>query len=587
MAPNSLGLGIVTAPVTWLFGPVASLNVIDVASPLLSALAMFWLLRRWLSWAPAAFAGGLFFGFSPFILVSLALAHPNFGLLAPVPLIVGCLDDLFLRRRRRPGTVGIVLGLLLVVEFSISVEILLLVALFTAVAAVVVVVRDLVEASPPDSGGRAPGRPRGGRGRCGGSRPPRLPTVVLLRRSRPPGGPGLARLTLRNGGQHAGAVRHGLHQCTVDRHHASLRRVSGARAAPALLSGFRRGRRRGRRPGGLGPGPADPLLRPHGSRGGGPLPRSGVRFLDALATVHPPARAEQRRPGEHQRHRRHVRRRRVRLRRRPRPDGPSQPVRRRWARLRPCRRRRRGRAGPGPGRRRTVAQPPHDGAGGGGAAVVHPGRTAPGGGHGGAPLSGRPRWDPVLDGLAGGGGHELLDGGRWWPRHQPVTRRARGTGLHRPVPGLGTPGSGARPHRRRHHGRPPCPGRLGGDHRGRARPARHAQLRPGPLRRLRRRPVHRRPGRSLRTCSRARGCGATSPAALRRCRWRPPPSTTAPVGRVRSPADRRWPPACCGPDDPSFRPGRREPHPSYWPVCSTSCCPSASGGTSGAPVPRR
>jgi hypothetical protein len=136
MAPNSLGLGIAAAPITWLFGPVASLNVIDLLSPPLSALAMFWLLRRWVSWAPAAFAGALFFGFSPFVLVSLALAHPNFGLLAPVPLIVGCFDDLFVRHRYRPIRVGISLGLLVAVEFFISVEVLSLLALFSLFAAV-------------------------------------------------------------------------------------------------------------------------------------------------------------------------------------------------------------------------------------------------------------------------------------------------------------------------------------------------------------------------------------------------------------------------------------------------------------------
>jgi hypothetical protein len=135
MVPNSLALGTVTAPVTWIFGPVASLNVIDVLSPPLSALAMFWLLRRWTSWAPAAFVGGLFFGFSPFVLVSLALAHPNFALMAGVPLIVGCVDELFVRRRRSPIRVGIVLGLLLVVQFFVSVEVLALVVLFAIFAA--------------------------------------------------------------------------------------------------------------------------------------------------------------------------------------------------------------------------------------------------------------------------------------------------------------------------------------------------------------------------------------------------------------------------------------------------------------------
>jgi hypothetical protein len=135
MAPNSLGLGVAAAPVTWLLGPVASLNLIDLVSPPLSALAMFWLLRRWVAWDPASFVGGLFFGFSPFALVSLALAHPNFGLLAPVPLIVGCLDDLFVRHRYRPLRVGIVLGLLVAVEFFISVEVLLLLSLFAVLVA--------------------------------------------------------------------------------------------------------------------------------------------------------------------------------------------------------------------------------------------------------------------------------------------------------------------------------------------------------------------------------------------------------------------------------------------------------------------
>ncbi len=134
MAPNSLGLGIASAPVTWLWGPVASLNLIDLLSPPLSALAMFWLLRRWVSWDGASFVGGLFFGFSPFVMVSLALAHPNFGMLAPVPLIVGCVDDLFVRHRHPPLRVGAALGLLVVVEFFVSVEVLTLLVLFAVLA---------------------------------------------------------------------------------------------------------------------------------------------------------------------------------------------------------------------------------------------------------------------------------------------------------------------------------------------------------------------------------------------------------------------------------------------------------------------
>ena len=67
------------APVTWLFGPVASLNVALTLGPALSALAMFVLLRRWVTWQPAAFVGGLLYGFSPFILVHLTDAHLMLG----------------------------------------------------------------------------------------------------------------------------------------------------------------------------------------------------------------------------------------------------------------------------------------------------------------------------------------------------------------------------------------------------------------------------------------------------------------------------------------------------------------------------
>ncbi len=99
---------------------------------------MYGLLTRWVPWRPAAFVGGLFFGFSPFVLVSLALGHPNFGLLAAVPLIIGCLEALFGRGRRSAVAVGVALGLLVTVQFFISVEVLLLLVLFSAVTAVLV-----------------------------------------------------------------------------------------------------------------------------------------------------------------------------------------------------------------------------------------------------------------------------------------------------------------------------------------------------------------------------------------------------------------------------------------------------------------
>lgn len=138
MAPNSLGLGTVLAPVTWLAGPVATMNVVDALGPPLSALAMAWLLGRWVRPAPAVL-GGLLYGFSPFVLTELALAHPNFGFAAIPPLVVGVLDDLVVGQGSAPRR-GVLLGLLVVAEFFVSVEVLALLALLAvpALAAAVV-----------------------------------------------------------------------------------------------------------------------------------------------------------------------------------------------------------------------------------------------------------------------------------------------------------------------------------------------------------------------------------------------------------------------------------------------------------------
>jgi hypothetical protein len=121
---SELAFGVVLTPVTWLFGPVATLNVALTLSPVLSALAMFVLLRRWVTWMPAAFVGGLFYGFSPLILVSLTDGHLMIGMAAVPPLVVACLDELLLRQRREPIGTGVVLGLLVTVQFFIGSEVL-------------------------------------------------------------------------------------------------------------------------------------------------------------------------------------------------------------------------------------------------------------------------------------------------------------------------------------------------------------------------------------------------------------------------------------------------------------------------------
>ena len=135
-----VGVGIVLAPITWAFGPVATLNVALTLSPFLSALAMYVLLRRWVGWGPAAWVGGLLYGFSPFILISLTDAHLMLGMAFVPPLFVLCLDELFVRQRWRPWVTGLALGVLALVQMSLGTEVLVIMALVAAFATVLVVV---------------------------------------------------------------------------------------------------------------------------------------------------------------------------------------------------------------------------------------------------------------------------------------------------------------------------------------------------------------------------------------------------------------------------------------------------------------
>jgi len=121
---SEVAIGVVLAPVTWIFGPIATLNVALTLSPFLSALAMFVLLRRWVRWQPAAFVGGLLYGFSPVILVNLVDAHLMVAMAVVPPLFVACLDELLIRQRRHPATVGVLLGLLVVLQFFLGTEML-------------------------------------------------------------------------------------------------------------------------------------------------------------------------------------------------------------------------------------------------------------------------------------------------------------------------------------------------------------------------------------------------------------------------------------------------------------------------------
>jgi hypothetical protein len=147
-----LALGLVLTPVTLALGPVAAMNVGLTLAPALSALTMAVLLRRWVRWAPAAFVGGLVYGFSPFVVTELALNQLNIAFLAIPPLMVMALDELLVRQRRSPYRVGGALGILVALQFFVSTEVLVIAVLFGAVAVALVVgftwIRERAEIGP-------------------------------------------------------------------------------------------------------------------------------------------------------------------------------------------------------------------------------------------------------------------------------------------------------------------------------------------------------------------------------------------------------------------------------------------------------
>jgi len=138
------GLSLPLVPVTWIWGPVASLNVASTITPALTAFSAFVVVRRWAPWTPAAFLGGLLYGFSPFVLTSLEFAHLMTAALMLLPLILAVLDEILIRQRHGAVGAGLLLGLLLFAQFFLSSELLAITAVVAAISVLVLVVVALV-----------------------------------------------------------------------------------------------------------------------------------------------------------------------------------------------------------------------------------------------------------------------------------------------------------------------------------------------------------------------------------------------------------------------------------------------------------
>ncbi len=131
-------LGLIGAPLTIASGPVATFNLLSWIAFPISATACFAMLKRFVSWNPAAFIGGLFYGFSPYM-VGQAWGHLNLTFVPIPPLVLLLVHELVVRQRTSARRTGLLLGLLAAVQLLISPEVLLSTALMSCIGLVVLV----------------------------------------------------------------------------------------------------------------------------------------------------------------------------------------------------------------------------------------------------------------------------------------------------------------------------------------------------------------------------------------------------------------------------------------------------------------
>ena len=141
---------VVSWPVSAIFGPYAAYDAVVTAALALSGWCAYLAIRRWVPRRSAAFAGGLLYGFSPYM-VTHAQGHANLVLCFVPPLLLLALDEAVVRRRWPWWRSGLVLGLLGAVQIWMTEEVLATSAILAAVGVLTLAVlhRDRWRAALP------------------------------------------------------------------------------------------------------------------------------------------------------------------------------------------------------------------------------------------------------------------------------------------------------------------------------------------------------------------------------------------------------------------------------------------------------
>ena len=144
-----LALGVPLSPVTWLGGPVLTQNVALLLSIPFAVVAMDLLLRRATASVLARVTLSLLYGFSPYVIASLAVSHLMLAWVGVLPLIALGTVDALAEDRGRARRGQVLLAVALVAQFFLSTELLLLGAVVVVIVLVVLGVTAIVERRVP------------------------------------------------------------------------------------------------------------------------------------------------------------------------------------------------------------------------------------------------------------------------------------------------------------------------------------------------------------------------------------------------------------------------------------------------------
>ncbi len=125
-------LGFVASPITWIWSSVASFNVLMTVAMPASATSAYFVVRRWVSWRPAAFVAGLLYGFSPYE-IGQSAGHLDLTFIVVPPLVLLMAHELCVRQRWSPRWTGVGLGLLVAAQFFISSEVMVSTLVITGI----------------------------------------------------------------------------------------------------------------------------------------------------------------------------------------------------------------------------------------------------------------------------------------------------------------------------------------------------------------------------------------------------------------------------------------------------------------------